>query len=92
MADLLEISHSTTARNIIMKIVISASTYFVWEERNRRLFSERKRSANQLVEVILSTVRLKIHTMRFKTTPSTIQVLQEWALPRGLLVPDDDCG
>ncbi|XP_035830107.1 uncharacterized protein LOC110944890 [Helianthus annuus] len=89
---LLTIAYSKTARNIIAKILVSASTYFIWEERNRRLFSSRKRNACQLVEVILSTVRLKLHTMRFKTTPSTIQVLQEWALPRGLLVPDDDCG
>ncbi|XP_021973659.1 uncharacterized protein LOC110868702 [Helianthus annuus] len=82
---------STKATHIIAKLVVSATAYFVWEERNRRLFST-KRSADQLVEVILSTVRLKLHTMKFKTTIHTVRVLQEWALSRGLLITDDDCG
>ncbi|XP_022032946.1 uncharacterized protein LOC110934060 [Helianthus annuus] len=89
---LLGISASDIAKHVITKIVVSASAYFVWEERNRRLYSSKKRKSSILVEVILSTVRLKLHSMRLKKSSSTVQVLQEWALPRGLLVADDDRG
>ncbi|KAJ0481420.1 hypothetical protein HanIR_Chr13g0642361 [Helianthus annuus] len=82
---------STSARHIIGKLVVSAAAYFVWQERNQRLFSSRKRNAIKLIEVILATVRLKLQSMRFKRTNQIHGILQEWSLPRGLLMEDDDC-
>ncbi|MFS7905001.1 putative RNA-directed DNA polymerase [Helianthus anomalus] len=92
MEFLMSNANSTSASHIIAKLVVSASAYFVWNERNRRLFSNQKRNKDQLVEVILGTVRMKLHTMRFKMSSRTAQVLQQWMLPRGLMVADDDCG
>ncbi|KAJ0523308.1 hypothetical protein HanIR_Chr10g0492361 [Helianthus annuus] len=89
---LLDIANSKMAANVIAKIVVGDAAYFVWEERNRRLFSSKRRNADQLVEVILATVRLKLHTMRFKNSSQMARVLQDWGLPRGLLLADDDCG
>ncbi|KAI3732761.1 hypothetical protein L1987_63969 [Smallanthus sonchifolius] len=89
---LVGIANSKKAIHVIAKLVVSAAAYFVWEERNRRLFTSKRRNKNQLVEVILSTVRMKLHTMRFKRSIQTARVLQEWMLPRGLLVADDECG
>ncbi|XP_021996306.1 uncharacterized protein LOC110893508 [Helianthus annuus] len=83
---------STSACHIIGKLVVSAAAYFVWQERNQRLFSSRKRSATKLIEVILATVRMKLQSMRFKRTNQIHGILQEWSLPRGLLMEDDDCG
>ncbi|XP_021995890.1 uncharacterized protein LOC110893078 [Helianthus annuus] len=89
---LVGIAKSNMAEHIIAKIVVCATAYFVWEERNRRLFTDKRRSKDQLVEIMLSTVRMKLHTMRFKNSIHTTRVMQEWSLPRGLLVADDDCG
>ncbi|XP_022019057.1 uncharacterized protein LOC110919088 [Helianthus annuus] len=89
---LLSIANSKKAANVIAKLVVGATVYFVWEERNRRLFTPKRRTKEQLIEIILSTVRMKLHTMRFRHSVQTERVLQEWSLPRGLLVADDDCG
>ncbi|XP_022041815.1 uncharacterized protein LOC110944460 [Helianthus annuus] len=89
---LLGIANDKSTNHVISKLVMSASAYFIWEERNRRLFTNRKRSKNQLVEVIRSTVKMKLHTMRFKSSTQTERALQQWMLPRGLLIPDDDNG
>ncbi|KAI3797687.1 hypothetical protein L1987_32950 [Smallanthus sonchifolius] len=89
---LVRFAKSKNEKHVIGKLVVGAAAYFVWQERNLRLFSTKKRSADRLVEVILATVRMKLHTMRFKRTSQVERILQDWSLPRGLLIEDDDCG
>ncbi|XP_021985805.1 uncharacterized protein LOC110882000 [Helianthus annuus] len=83
---------SKRAIHIIGKLVVAASAYLVWQERNNRLFTSKKWSANQLIEVILMTIRMKLHTMKFKRTGNIPQVLNDWRLPRELLMDQDECG
>ncbi|KAJ0909470.1 putative RNA-directed DNA polymerase [Helianthus annuus] len=89
---LVRFGSSKSARIVIGKLVVGATAYFVWQERIMRLFSTKKRSASRLVEIILETVRMKLHTMRFKRTGQVERILQDWSLPRGLLFEEDDCG
>ncbi|GJY49962.1 hypothetical protein Tco_0439918 [Tanacetum coccineum] len=62
------ISQKRSARNVIVKLVFAASCYFIWQERNNRLFKNQKRSEDQVIEVIKSTVRLKLLSCKFKKT------------------------
>ncbi|XP_021985804.1 uncharacterized protein LOC110881999 [Helianthus annuus] len=87
---LVQVANSKIA--MISKLVVSVAGYFVWQERNFRLFTSKKRSADRLVDIILATVWMKLHTMRFKRTSQVERILQDWSLPRGLIVEDDDCG
>ncbi|MFS7991253.1 hypothetical protein Hanom_Chr12g01068601 [Helianthus anomalus] len=89
---LVGIAASKMAQHVISKLVVAATAYFVWQERNARLFSNKKRSPEKLAEVILTTVRLKLHTCRFKNSVQVHSILHDWKLPRGLLIEDDDCG
>ncbi|XP_022014453.1 uncharacterized protein LOC110913945 [Helianthus annuus] len=74
---LVQRSNSKKALHVIGKLTVGAAAYFVWQERNQRLFSNKKRTPAQLIEVILSTVRLKLHTLRFR---ASIQVEEyEWS-------------
>ncbi|KAJ0604634.1 putative RNA-directed DNA polymerase [Helianthus annuus] len=89
---LLQHAESNRANHIIGKLVVGATAYFVWQERNNRLFSTKKRNATHLIEVILTTIRMKLHTMKFKRTSRVNQVLLEWKLPRALIMDQDECG
>ncbi|XP_022037864.1 uncharacterized protein LOC110940588 [Helianthus annuus] len=89
---LVQVANSKNAMHVICKMVVSAAGYFVWQERNLRLFTSKKRSAKRLVDIVLATVRMKLHTMRFKRTSQVERILQDWSLPRGLIVEDDDNG
>ncbi|KAJ0931049.1 putative RNA-directed DNA polymerase [Helianthus annuus] len=80
MDHLLQHAESKRASHIIGKLVVAASAYFIWQERNNRLFSLNKRSATQVMEVILMTVRMKLHTMKFRRTSNVSQVLSDWSL------------
>nr|GEV95208.1 ribonuclease H-like domain-containing protein [Tanacetum cinerariifolium] len=54
-----------TTRSMIVKLVFTASTYFIWQERNYRLFKNQKRSPNQIIDRIKIMVRLKLLTCSF---------------------------
>ncbi|GJX05019.1 hypothetical protein Tco_0190935, partial [Tanacetum coccineum] len=67
---LILMSRKISARSVIVKLVFAASSYFIWKDRNYRLFKNQKRSKDHLIKVIKSTVRLKLLTCKFKKTNS----------------------
>nr|GEZ58393.1 hypothetical protein [Tanacetum cinerariifolium] len=66
VSDILPFANRRTTRSVIAKLVVAATAYFIWQERNYCLFKKVKRSENQLVECIISSVRFKLMTCRFK--------------------------
>ncbi|GJT22461.1 hypothetical protein Tco_0892398 [Tanacetum coccineum] len=67
---LIPISKKKSARSVTAKLVFAASSYFIWQERNSKIFKNKRRCKDQLIEVIMTTVRLKLLTCRFKRTAS----------------------
>ncbi|GJW82006.1 putative reverse transcriptase domain, reverse transcriptase zinc-binding domain protein [Tanacetum coccineum] len=55
-------------RSVIFKLVFAASCYFIWQERNNRLFKKSKRTHDQLIEIVKNNVWLKLLTCSFKKT------------------------
>ncbi|GKD58279.1 reverse transcriptase domain, reverse transcriptase zinc-binding domain protein [Tanacetum coccineum] len=79
------LANKRTARSVIVKLVLAASCYFIWQERNNRLFSKQKRSKDQVIEAIKSIVRLKLLSCKFKKTKNVQMYLHLWKLPNSLL-------
>ncbi|GJY33938.1 hypothetical protein Tco_0418407 [Tanacetum coccineum] len=75
------IAKSRTVKNIIGKLLVAASLYFLWIERNNRLFKKGKRSPEEICDVIMVTVRLKLMTLRFKKSTNVSRILERWKMP-----------
>ncbi|GJU85499.1 hypothetical protein Tco_1293045 [Tanacetum coccineum] len=80
VSDILPFSNRHTTRSVIAKLVVAATAYFIWQKRNYRLFKKVKRSENQLVECIISSVRFKLMTCRFKKSRDGLAILRQWKL------------
>ncbi|KAI3827752.1 hypothetical protein L1987_01835 [Smallanthus sonchifolius] len=78
MASLEQYSRSKSAQNVVRKMVVAASTYFIWQERNNRLFSENKRSSSMIANVILHTVRLKLMSFKVGRNTKNPLMLEKW--------------
>ncbi|GKE39719.1 hypothetical protein Tco_1463124 [Tanacetum coccineum] len=63
---LIPLAKRRACSSVIAKLVFSASVYYIWQERNARLFSNQKRTITQLSEVIKSAVHLKLLSCSFK--------------------------
>nr|GEX29514.1 hypothetical protein [Tanacetum cinerariifolium] len=75
------IANRKSSRSVIAKLVMATTAYFVWQERNVRLFKNSKRSVNQVIEVIFSSVRLKLLSCRFKKSKDGVFFAKMWSLP-----------
>ncbi|MFS7946371.1 putative reverse transcriptase zinc-binding domain-containing protein [Helianthus anomalus] len=81
-------ANSRTMDHIICNILVSASTYFVWQERNNRLFSHNQRSANVLAKIVIDTVRLRIMGFRFGRDPNQKKILDRWLISKNNIEVD----
>ncbi|GJW77555.1 hypothetical protein Tco_0139237 [Tanacetum coccineum] len=60
---LISISHQQTAKSIIGRLIVAATSYFLWLERNNRLFKNSRRSPEEVRDMIMTTLNF-ISTMR----------------------------
>ncbi|XP_071694636.1 uncharacterized protein [Rutidosis leptorrhynchoides] len=64
--DITGLSVKKSASVLVAKLLFAAAVYFIWQERNARLFNSKRRSAKELFRVIYAYVRLKLLSVRFK--------------------------
>ena len=64
--------------SVVARLVLAATTYFIWQERNFRLFQNQSRKVAQVRDIIVHNVRLKLLTFRFKKMNSVVLLLDTW--------------
>ncbi|GKE69408.1 hypothetical protein Tco_1527480, partial [Tanacetum coccineum] len=78
---LLPLSSKLTIINVVSHLVFAASTYFIWQERNNRIYSNDTRKEDQVCDVITETVRLKLLLLQFRRSSTVLKILQLWKIP-----------
>ncbi|GJY00806.1 methylenetetrahydrofolate reductase 1 [Tanacetum coccineum] len=66
---------------IVGKLLFDATSYHVWRERNNILFKGTRRSPEELRDLLIVTIRLKMVSFRFKNTVRVQRMLALWKLP-----------
>ena len=82
MISFLSCSLWRTANSVIGRLILAASSYFIWMERNNRLFKKVRRSSDELCDIIMVTVRLKLLTYMFKNTAMVNHLLSQWKMSK----------
>ena len=67
--------------SVIQRLVWGAVVYYIWQERNIRLFGGYSRTENELFKIIVETVRLRIMGLQLKVTPDVISAAKVWNFP-----------
>lgn len=84
-ADLVDvISHKWRGKSLVIiinKIVLSSLVYYIWQERNLRLFQNQHRSSRQVISSIVETVRFKIMGLKIRSSNRIIPTLRLWNIP-----------
>nr|XP_043613661.1 uncharacterized protein LOC122585600 [Erigeron canadensis] len=83
-------STQNSAESVIARLLVAAASYFLWLERNSRLFSNTKCSEAQVREKIVTTLRLKLLSLKFKATTSNRQLLKMWDIPMSNILHASD--
>ncbi|GJU14730.1 hypothetical protein Tco_1142696 [Tanacetum coccineum] len=83
LAFITPISKGNSVLRIISRIVLAVATYYLWNERNSRLFKNRVSFAEQVFQDICYNVRLKLVTFKFKKVSARSHILLDrWKVPR----------
>ncbi|GJT92142.1 RNA-directed DNA polymerase, eukaryota, reverse transcriptase zinc-binding domain protein, partial [Tanacetum coccineum] len=72
---------NNTLWSIIQRLVFGAAVYFIWQERNFRLFWCVERSADKVFDIIVDTVRLRLLGLKIKRSPEVDKAATIWKLP-----------
>ncbi|GJY71854.1 hypothetical protein Tco_0475557 [Tanacetum coccineum] len=75
-----------SCKSVIAKLVLSASAYYLWQERNARLFSNQKRAVAEIMDVIKTSVRLKLLSCSFKKSKVGMEFVLLWRLPEATII------
>ncbi|GKA34158.1 hypothetical protein Tco_0720587, partial [Tanacetum coccineum] len=70
-----------TIINVVGKLIFVTSAYHVWLERNNRLFKNTRRYSEELRDLIVVTVHLKLATLRFRNKMRVMSLLALWKMP-----------
>ena len=75
-------AHQRTTITVIGRLLFAATSYYIWIERNNRLFKNSRRSPEDLRDIIMFNVHLKLHTFKFKNTTMVKHLLTLWKMPK----------
>ncbi|GKD92637.1 hypothetical protein Tco_1372474 [Tanacetum coccineum] len=77
---LLPISKQNKVNTIVGRLLVAASSYVVWQERNNRIHGKGARNADDVVRLIIDTVCLKLVSIPFKRNMRVEQLRRTWRL------------
>lgn len=86
----LQLTRRQSAKNVIGRMVFAASTYFIWAERNLRMFHTSKCTFEQIVDIIDKNVRCRLWSCKFKDTANSRKVMEDWCIPRDALLSGEE--
>ncbi|GJU52788.1 uncharacterized protein Tco_1226502 [Tanacetum coccineum] len=75
---ILPIARKNNVICIVGRLIIAASSYYIWQERNNMLHMNCSRSVEQLASAILDMVRLKLGTIKFKRNARVAKLKTTW--------------
>ncbi|GKE77192.1 hypothetical protein Tco_1543312 [Tanacetum coccineum] len=84
------VASKRTFQVIVGKMLLVATSYFIWRKRNNRLFKDTRRPPEEITDLIMVTVRLKLISFRFKNTPRVQRLLALWKMPSNLRLYEVD--
>ncbi|PWA53757.1 RNA-directed DNA polymerase, eukaryota, Reverse transcriptase zinc-binding domain protein [Artemisia annua] len=73
-----ELCNGNTIVSVVRRIGLAASVYYIWQERNRRLFKGVQRSIDELISQFNETVKLRLLSLKVKPSVALAKVQNDW--------------
>ncbi|XP_071728746.1 uncharacterized protein [Rutidosis leptorrhynchoides] len=66
--------------SVITRLVIAAAVYYIWQERNKRLFKGEKKNEKDLAELAIDFIRVKLLTLKVKQSKNIHKAEEIWEI------------
>ncbi|PWA81221.1 ATP-dependent metalloprotease FtsH [Artemisia annua] len=84
MEDLITPPCNNNIMSIVKKLVLAACVYYIWNERNRRLFRDEKKSYKEVLKEIINNIRFKMACFSVKGSSMVNGVYNQWQVPMNI--------
>ena len=74
--EMVDLPCNRSIMSILRRVAIAACIYYIWNEKNKRLFADAKRSSQELQREIYSCVRLKLASLKSKEIKTSGRCMQ----------------
>ncbi|GJR36944.1 hypothetical protein Tco_1212628 [Tanacetum coccineum] len=64
--------------SIVRRLVCGAAVYYIWQERNNRLFKNEKGDSNTILNIVKETVGMKLIGIKVKESRTVKEVEKRW--------------
>ncbi|GJS16025.1 RNA-directed DNA polymerase, eukaryota, reverse transcriptase zinc-binding domain protein [Tanacetum coccineum] len=71
------IRNNKSIKSVLRRIVLVACVYFIWNERNKRLFTNDKKNNNELIAEVVNHIKLKLACLTVKRTYQTVDICKK---------------
>ena len=65
---------------IVDKLILAATVYFLWNERNKRMFQDSRRTVDEVISVIYKYMEDVLQSLRVKKSRAVLMVANMWKL------------
>lgn len=66
--------------SVVNKLLIAATVYFLWNERNKRMFQNVKRNEEEVISVIYKYMEDALQSLRVKRSSAVLKVANIWKM------------
>ncbi|GJY00851.1 hypothetical protein Tco_0359003, partial [Tanacetum coccineum] len=66
--------------SIVRRIVYNAAVYYIWQERNKRIFRNEKRDKETIVKIVKENVMMKLLGLKVKESKTVKEVEEKWKI------------
>ncbi|XP_021991389.1 uncharacterized protein LOC110888157 [Helianthus annuus] len=82
-------SKSKSVDNYVARLLVAASAYFIWQERNARMFKNQLRPPETISALIIQQVRYKLMGAKLKDCANVRRLLGDWEIVTSELANGD---
>ncbi|GKD32912.1 hypothetical protein Tco_1248421, partial [Tanacetum coccineum] len=74
---------------ILNKLILSVTVYFLWIERNKRIFKDEARKSDELITIIKGHMVAMLLSLTVKSSEAVVKVARVWdlSIEKDRLVP-----
>ncbi|GJT12708.1 RNA-directed DNA polymerase, eukaryota, reverse transcriptase zinc-binding domain protein [Tanacetum coccineum] len=69
-----DMQNGKSLNSIVRRLCLAASVYFIWQERNSRIFRDEKRKVKVLFKALCDTIKLRLYSLKVKATKDVINI------------------
>lgn len=66
---------------VIRRLVLASTVYRIWIEKNNRIFKDKRRPFETMVNTIANEVRSRLKSLNLKASPNIAKAKIHWRLP-----------